>query len=618
MIKIKKIITRAVYVLFLLSLVLSGGAVAAENNIRESAYLEDSAGKLSVEQVQQAVFTPYSHILSKGYSESVFWVRLKVAPNLTGKPWVLRMQPTYLDDIEVYQRQHGLWVKKVAGDKHAFADREIHQTSFGVYVAPDDRESEIYVRLKTTSTHLIGFELVDQQQFLRLEGLRDLILSIFLGINVVLLLWLLMQNSLQKDVLLVQLGLFLLVEFIYLSFILGFVSRYILPNDPELANYLTSVFVILIVFFGALFHRTFMAAEMPVKAMQIAFNLIFALSLVPMLLFLTGAHSRALMINGLLVLLMAILAMTTLIVHLVNKNLFSRFFAIGYFVLGILILIGTAPIIGIIKANSLSLYANIYSGMISSMMLLMLLRDRQYQKNLASNAAIESERIVQIELALEKERRELQGKLMSMLTHELRTPLYLLRLVIDGMSSRNKLAGQADQAVRDMYMIIERCQQMDRFDGLSKDALEVTDFNPVAVIHELLSQHPVSGRFVSTISNTQFLQSDLVLFKIIFGNLIENAIKYSAAGSDILLSVSSKTVNHKNYWHFSIINHVGKAGIPDSKRIFDKYYRSPGAHNISGSGLGLFLVKSLTELIGGFVKYKVVGDQIGFEICLPQ
>jgi signal transduction histidine kinase len=399
---------------------------------------------------------------------------------------------------------------------------------------------------------------------------------------------------------------------------LGFASRYILPNDSELANYLTSIFVILIVFFGALFHRTFMAAEMPLKAMQMAFNLIFTLSLVPILLFLAGEHSRALMINGVLVVLMALLAMTTLIVHLVNKNLFSRFFAIGYFLLGLLILIGTAPNIGIIKASSLSLYANIYSGMISSLMLLILLRDRQYQKNLATNAAIESQKIIQIELSAERERRELQGKLMSMLTHELRTPLYLLRLVIDGMSSKNKLAGQADQAVRDMYMIIERCQQMDRFDGVSGDALELSEFNPVTVIHELLSLQLQSGRFICTITNAQPLQSDLVLFKIIFGNLIENAVKYSAPGSDILLSVSSKTVNLTNYWQFSITNQAGKAGVPDSRRLFDKYYRSAGAHNISGSGLGLFLVKSLTELFGGVVSYKVVGDQIGFEICLPQ
>ena len=223
-------ISRAVFMLFILGLMFSGRTYASENNIRESAYLEDSAGTLTIAQARQAVFTTYTSILSKGYTHSVFWVRLKIAANSSGKSWVLRMQPTYLDDIEVYQQQHGLWVKKVVGDKHAFAEREIHQTSFGVYIEPDEHASEIYVRLKTTSTHLIGFELVDEDEFLRLEGLRDLVLSIFLGVNIVLLLWLLMQNTLQKDVLLVQLGLFLLVELFYLMFILGFVSRYFFPK----------------------------------------------------------------------------------------------------------------------------------------------------------------------------------------------------------------------------------------------------------------------------------------------------------------------------------------------------------------------------------------------------
>lgn len=611
-------IRHVLFLLFILGLMSSGRAFAAENYILESAYLEDPAGTLTIEQAQQAVYTPYTDILSKGYTDSVFWVHLKISANSSGKPRVLRMQPTYLDDIEVYQQQHGLWVKKVVGDRHAFAEREIHQTSFGVYIEPNEHEADIYVRLKTTSTHLISFELVDKAEFLRLEGLRDLMLSLFLGVNIVLLLWLVMQNSLQKDGLLVQLVLFLLVDLFYLLFILGFVSRYLLPNSPELADYLTSVFVILIVFFGALFHRTFIDAEMPVKFMQVVFNLLFVFSFVPIVLFLAGAYSRALMLNALLVLVLAFLAMTTLIVHLVDKKLFSRFFAIGYFTLGLLILIGTAPIAGVIKANGLSLYSNIYSGMISSLMLLMLLRDRQYQKDLATNAAIESERMVQIELAVEKERRELQGQLLSMLTHELRTPLYLLRLVIDGMSGKDKLAAQADQAVKDMYMIIERCQQMDRFDGASEDTLELSEFNPLAVIHDLISQYSASTKFICGFSNTQALHTDLMLFRIIVGNLIENAVKYSAPDKDILLAVSSKRVNSRNYWQFSISNHAGKAGVPDADRLYDKYYRSPGAHNISGSGLGLFLVKSLTELLGGKVSYTAVNNQIGFEVCLPQ
>lgn len=222
-------IRRVLFLLFILGLMCPGRALAAENYILESAYLEDPAGTLTIERAQQAGFTPYTDILSKGYTDSVFWVRLKIAANSTGKPRVLRMQPTYLDDIQVYQQQHGLWVKKIVGDRHPFAEREIHQTSFGVYIEPHGREADIYVRLNTTSTHLIDFELLDKAEFLRLEGLRDLVLSLFLGVNIVLLLWLLMQNSLQKDRLLVQLCLFLLVELFYLSFKLGFVSRYLLP-----------------------------------------------------------------------------------------------------------------------------------------------------------------------------------------------------------------------------------------------------------------------------------------------------------------------------------------------------------------------------------------------------
>ena len=62
---------------------------------------------------------------------------------------------------------------------------------------------------------------------------------------------------------------------------------------------------------------------------------------------------------------------------------------------------------------------------------------------------------------------------------------------------------------------------------------------------------------------------------------------------------------------------VGEAGLPDAERLFDKYYRSAGAQRQSGSGLGLFLVRSLLELLHGAAIYRPDGDQVCFAILLP-
>jgi signal transduction histidine kinase len=64
-------------------------------------------------------------------------------------------------------------------------------------------------------------------------------------------------------------------------------------------------------------------------------------------------------------------------------------------------------------------------------------------------------------------------------------------------------------------------------------------------------------------------------------------------------------------------NQVGPAGLPDADKVFDKYYRSPGAHRKTGSGLGLYLVKSYMQLLGGYVGYAVVADEVEFSIWMP-
>ncbi len=52
-----------------------------------------------------------------------------------------------------------------------------------------------------------------------------------------------------------------------------------------------------------------------------------------------------------------------------------------------------------------------------------------------------------------------------------------------------------------------------------------------------------------------------------------------------------------------IENPIGMAGLPDARRVFDKYYRASGAHHLSGSGLGLYIVKALAEKLGGTIHY---------------
>jgi signal transduction histidine kinase len=106
--------------------------------------------------------------------------------------------------------------------------------------------------------------------------------------------------------------------------------------------------------------------------------------------------------------------------------------------------------------------------------------------------------------------------------------------------------------------------------------------------------------------------------QLIISNLLENALKYSPDSSVVHVRTNEcKKVDSEGVL-IQFINEIGPAGFPDPDRVFEKYYRSPGAQSISGSGLGLYLVRSFTEMLGGKIQLYTVNNQITFELWIPR
>jgi signal transduction histidine kinase len=108
------------------------------------------------------------------------------------------------------------------------------------------------------------------------------------------------------------------------------------------------------------------------------------------------------------------------------------------------------------------------------------------------------------------------------------------------------------------------------------------------------------------------------MLSIVLSNVLENAFKYSAPETAIEIQLQPcPGPDGAAGWRWCVDNVVGEAGLPDPAKVFDKYYRSPHAQRQSGSGLGLFLVKSLVELMRGRVNCIPLDDRVRFECWLP-
>jgi len=101
-----------------------------------------------------------------------------------------------------------------------------------------------------------------------------------------------------------------------------------------------------------------------------------------------------------------------------------------------------------------------------------------------------------------------------------------------------------------------------------------------------------------------------VLLGVVFDNLLDNAVKYAAPGSTILVTMGFDRAM------VSIVfeNKCDPQAIPDPDRIFTKYYRHPRARSNIGSGLGLYIVHGLVRLLGGDIAYEADNQQIRFRV----
>ena len=86
----------------------------------------------------------------------------------------------------------------------------------------------------------------------------------------------------------------------------------------------------------------------------------------------------------------------------------------------------------------------------------------------------------------------------------------------------------------------------------------------------------------------------------------------------IRLSLAPSVQNARPGWLWQVDNEAGPAGLPEPDRLFEKYYRSPSARRLSGSGLGLFLVKGLLNLLQGHIDYTTRDGRAIFNVWLPQ
>ena len=195
-------------------------------------------------------------------------------------------------------------------------------------------------------------------------------------------------------------------------------------------------------------------------------------------------------------------------------------------------------------------------------------------------------------------------------SHELRTPISLIRNYASSLRRRSH--GLSEQQVEQLALIEEEAGRMGRLvaDLLALTRIEANrmlmPFEPFDVgqaierVAERLRSR-CSGRLRicpgATQSSSTFALGDADRFEQCLVNLIENAQKYDRDGGPIQLRLDASLDR--------VVVHVidSGPGVPDHEKqlIFERFGRGRNTSGITGSGVGLAVVRALMEAMGGSV-----------------
>lgn len=619
------------YILYIIFIFLTSSQipVSARDFVIERSFLVDPTGELSIEDVQTLEFKPAPVILSRGYTASVTWLRVIVDSSTLAQLLVV-VRPPYLDDVRLYSRTPnasglpGAWQMRQQGDAFAFNQRDRHNLNFSFAIEPSaEKPTTVYVRLKTSSTTALFVAVQSIAEAEQFDSLLMLGSGIYAGILFVLILISLERFFITRDFLWGLNGIFQLITLIMAATFMGFHSKYIIPDNPTLANKGTSVVLILHFLISAIYSYKFFTAFEGPRINRIFFGCLYLVT--PILLWqITNDHiQQAMELKSMMTLPSIILSFIISYQLKIEDKIIRNLIRFNYICLLIYLLYIMLPIMGWAPMSQPHLYPVIGPNLFASIMQYLILTRRDHLELRNQIHLHEKIEKTQAQLLWEQQRRAESASFMSMLLHELKNPLASIRLATQTLMS-GRILQPKDQQIRinniyesvdGMNAVLERCRHADRLDQ-GNWLPQKTPHDVAKLLSQWIQEHRLHHRLKADLPELLFAQIEIDLLKIMVMNLIDNALAYSP--TDSIVEVKLIETNHPaSEFLIAIYNSVGKVGWPDPDRVFTKYYRAQAAHQRTGSGLGLFLVKSIAQLHGGDASYQPQKDKIAFELRLP-
>ncbi|MBK9156322.1 MAG: HAMP domain-containing histidine kinase [Chloracidobacterium sp.] len=234
-------------------------------------------------------------------------------------------------------------------------------------------------------------------------------------------------------------------------------------------------------------------------------------------------------------------------------------------------------------------------------------------------------------LIREIRRNEQHDAFINSVTHELKTPIASIKLYLETLKTRDVepekrrefyevMLADADRLLGTVDQVLKAGGTKENLPKPAKEELDLAVLlkECAATVRTQRKLDAAVLRFTEPAEPVRVV-GDRAELKTAFVNLIDNAVKYSPDDPKVSIRMKKAALNRR----VEVLIKDNGIGIPpaDLKRVFKRFYRVPGrsATQPGGTGLGLFIVKSIVERHGGRVSANSRGEGSGstFIVQLP-
>jgi signal transduction histidine kinase len=218
----------------------------------------------------------------------------------------------------------------------------------------------------------------------------------------------------------------------------------------------------------------------------------------------------------------------------------------------------------------------------------------------------------------------LRGDFVNNFSHEFKTPI----VSITGFTKLLKHGNLSEEETQEYLDIIE--EESLRLSAMATNVLNMTKVENQTILTNV-SSYNLSEQIRSCVlllenrwtnKNIEFnlefdeheISANEELLKQLWMNLIDNAVKYSPEYGFVTIKIRAE----EEFYQVSIANAGIEIPKEKQKKIFEKFYQADESHSTEGNGIGLSIVKYVTELHSGEVSVESTKGITTFTVKLPK